>query len=170
MVEKSNLVIQAKLKFCKHRPQPTVLAWNRQIALASSMLNLCPQQTSCIVLYTTVFCRLSICFEKSFHVWETTCLDGHLDGQYLRFWPKWVINITKLGMQIHTFWHNPRPPRLKNGLVKRPCLNWKGNVCCFGSVPTHEKEIFGESKIRRDMFVHTAPQQHSKGRYLKQGN
>ena len=99
-----------------------------------------------------------------------TVLDGHLDGQYLRFWPKWVINITKLGIQIHTFWHNPRPPRLKNGLVKRPCLNWKGNVCCFGSVLTHEKEIFGESKIRRDMFVHTAPQQHSKGRYLKQGN
>ena len=42
------------------------------------------------------------------------------------------------------------------------------NVCCFGSVPTHEKEIFGKSKIRRDMFVHTAPQQNSKGRYLKQ--
>ena len=95
---------------------------------------------------------------------------GHLDGQYLRFLPKRVFNITKLDMQIHTFWHNPRPPRLKNGLINRPCSNWKGNVCCFGFVPTHEKEIFGESKIRRDMFVHTAPQQHSKGRYLKQGN
>ena len=43
-------------------------------------------------------------------------------------------------------------------------------VFVFGSVLTHEKKIFGEGKIRRDIFVHTATLQHSKGRFLKLGN
>ena len=98
-----------------------------------------------------------------------TILDGHLEGQYMRFWQIWVINITKIGLQIRNFWHNPKPPRLKYSLIKRPCLNWKGNIFCFGSVPTNKKEIFVESKIRRDMFVHAATEQHSKGRFLEAG-
>ena len=78
-----------------------------------------------------------------------TGLDGHLDGQYLRFWPKWVINITKLGIQIHTFWHNPRPPRLKNGLVKKPCLNWKTHVCTHCSTATLKRKIFEAGKLAK---------------------
>ena len=45
-------------------------------------------------------------------------LDGHFKGQYLRFGPKWVINITKLGMQICSFWQNSRPLRPKMALIR----------------------------------------------------
>ena len=45
-------------------------------------------------------------------------LDGHLGGGFLNFWPKWVINITKLGMQICSFWQNSRPLRPKMALIR----------------------------------------------------
>ena len=35
--------------------------------------------------------------------WEIPNLYRYLDGQNLSFWPKLVIDITKLGIQIHTF-------------------------------------------------------------------
>ena len=47
-----------------------------------------------------------------------TALDGHLGGGFLNFWPKWVINITKLGMQICSFWQNSRPLRPKMALIR----------------------------------------------------
>ena len=49
---------------------------------------------------------------------KQTVLDGHLGGGFLNFWPKWVINITKLGMQICRFWQNSRPLRPKMALIK----------------------------------------------------
>ena len=40
----------------------------------------------------------------------------------------------------------------------------------FYSISTQDKATFGQSEIRRDVFVHTATLQHSKGMLLKQEN
>ena len=60
----------------------------------------------------------------------------------MNFWPKWVINITKLGMQIYSFWQNSRPLRPKMALLR------------------------GIIKIKRAMFVFLALFWHIKTRYL----
>ena len=51
-----------------------------------------------------------------FRLWSH--LDGHLGGGFLNFWPKWVINITKSGVQICSFWQNSRPLRPKMALIR----------------------------------------------------
>ena len=56
---------------------------------------------------------------QNFSWWEIEVklsLDIHLDGLPLNFWPKWVINTTKLSTQIYTFWQNPRALRPKMAL------------------------------------------------------
>ena len=40
----------------------------------------------------------------------------------------------------------------------------------FYSISTQDKASFGQSRITRDVFVHTATLQHSKGMLLKQEN
>ena len=56
-----------------------------------------------------------------------TVLDRHLGGQLWIFLPKWVNQITKLGMpvQIESFWQNPRPPGPKMALFLH-FYTWKG--------------------------------------------
>ena len=49
---------------------------------------------------------------------DMTQLDGHLGGGFLNFWLKWVIKITKLCMQICSFWQNFRPLRPKMALIR----------------------------------------------------
>ena len=75
-------------------------------------------------------------------VHEPLALDGHLGGGFLNFWPKWVINITKLGMQIYSFWQNFRPLRPKMALLR------------------------GIIEIERAVFVFLALFWHMKRRYL----
>ena len=40
----------------------------------------------------------------------------------------------------------------------------------FYCISTQDRATFGQSEIRRDVFVHTATMQHSKGMLLKQEN
>ena len=90
-------------------------------------------------------------------------LDGHLDGQYLRFWPKWVINITQLGVQICSFWQNSRPLRPKMALIRGIveieravfvllALFWHMKRRCLGkakSEATLERKIFEAGKLAK---------------------
>ena len=100
----------------------------------------------------------------------STNLDGHLGGGFLNFWPKWVIDIAKLGMQIHSFWQNSRPRSPKTALFWDIIQIESARFVYFYSISTQDKATFGQSEIRRDVFVHTATLQHSKGMLLKQDN
>ena len=97
-------------------------------------------------------------------------LDIHLGGWPLHFWPKWVINIIKLSMQIYSFWQNSRPQSPKTALFWAIIQIERAPFVSFYSISTQDKATFGQSEIRRDVFVHTATLQHSKGMLLKQDN
>ena len=94
----------------------------------------------------------------------------HLGGWPLHFWPKWVINITKWTMQIYSFWQNSRPQRPKTALFWVIIKIERALFVSFYSISTQDKASFGQSEITRDVFVHTATLQHSKGMLLKQDN
>ena len=68
--------------------------------------------------------------------------ETYLSCRYLRFWQKWVINITELSMQILIFWQNSRPPKAKNGLILKHRWNQKINIVSFCPTSTREKETF----------------------------
>ena len=99
-----------------------------------------------------------------------TFLDIHLDGWPLHFWPKWVTNIIKLSMQIYSFWQNSRPQSPKTALFWAIIQIERAPFVSFYSISTQDKASFGQSGIKRDVFVHTATLQHSKGMLLKQYN
>ena len=96
-------------------------------------------------------------------------LDIHLGGWPLHFWPKWVINIIKLSMQIYSFWQNSRPQSPKTALFWAIIQIERAPFVSFYSISTQNKATFGQSEIR-DVFVHTATLQHSKGMLSKQDN
>ena len=96
--------------------------------------------------------------------------DIHLDGWPLHFWPKWVINITKWSIQIYSFWQNSRPQRPKMALFWAIIEIERALFVSFYCISTQDRATFGQSEIRRDVFVHTATMQHSKGMLLKQEN
>ena len=97
-------------------------------------------------------------------------MDIHLGGWPLHFWPKWVINIIKLSMQIYSFWQNSRPQSPKTALFWAIIQIERALFVSFYSISTQDKASFGQSGIKRDVFVHTATLQHSKGMLLKQYN
>ena len=81
-------------------------------------------------------------------------LDGHLGGGFLNFWPKWVINITKLGMQICSFWQNSRPLRPKMALI-RGIIEIERAVFVLLALFWHMKRrCLGKAKSERT-FLHT---------------
>ena len=92
-----------------------------------------------------------------------TRLDIHLDGWPLQFWPKWVFNIIKLSMQIHSFWQYSRLQSPKTALFWAIIQIERALFVSFYSISTQDKATFGQSEIRRDVFEHTAKLQHSKG-------
>ena len=88
----------------------------------------------------------------------------------LDFWPKWVFNTIKLSMQIHSVWQNSRPQSSKTALFWAIIQIERALFVSFYSISTQDKATFGQSEIMRDVFVHTATLQHSKGMLLKQEN
>ena len=80
--------------------------------------------------------------------------DGHLGGQFLRFGPKWVINITKLGIQIHSFWQNSRPLRPKMALLAG-IIEIERAVFVFGRCfDTWKEDIWGKQNQKRHFCTH----------------
>ena len=92
-----------------------------------------------------------------------------MDGLCI-FGSKCVFNIIKLSMQIHSFWQNSRPQSPKMALFWAIIQIERALLISFYSISTQDKATFGQSEIRRDVFVHTATLQHSKGMLLKQDN
>ena len=89
-----------------------------------------------------------------FRYWYDTDLDGHLGGGFLNFRPKWVINITKLGMQICSFWQNSRPLRPKMALI-RGIIEIERAVFVLLALFWHMKRrCLGEAKSE-GTFLHT---------------